>query len=118
MVESGRVAKSGDGTRGKPFNYEFPNSGSRYIRGTSKPESEKVAQTRMDTGSILVPENTQKTILVPDKKQPSEGAISSESEAVENVTEGSLFTPLSDGGSVGTANLKRDSTPESWTEEI
>jgi hypothetical protein len=85
LAESGRVKKSGDGTKGKPFLYELPNSGSHYIRGTSEPESEKAAQTSMDTGSILVPEDTRKTILVPEKKQPSEGAISSESEAVENV---------------------------------
>jgi hypothetical protein len=85
--------KTGDGTKGKPFLYEFPNTGSHYIQGTSKPECEKAAQTRMDTGQMPVPDLEQKTILVPEGKTAQKPAISGESEAVKNVAEGSLFTP-------------------------
>lgn len=66
LVEAAKVKKSGDGTRGKPFLYEFPNSGSHYTAGTSKPESEKVVEPRMETGEILVPENSDNSILVPE----------------------------------------------------
>jgi len=65
LAGAGKVVKSGEGTRGKPFLYEFPNSGSHYIAGTSKPESEKVAQNSMNTGAILVPTNSENSILVP-----------------------------------------------------
>jgi len=77
LAEAGRVQKTGDGTKGKPFFYEFPNSGTQYILGTRKPESEKVAQTRMDTGAILVPQDSQKTILVPEDKTSRKPAIPS-----------------------------------------
>lgn len=66
------MVKTGEGTKGKPFLYEFPNSGSHYIVGTSKPESEKVPQTRMDTGSILVPDNSANVILVPEPMEDTE----------------------------------------------
>jgi hypothetical protein len=68
LAASGRVGKNGDGTKGKPFLYEFPNSGSHYIGRTTKPECEKAAQTRMDAGAMLVPTLEQKTILVPEEK--------------------------------------------------
>ena len=102
LAESGRVEKCGDGTRGKPFTYRFPNNGSQYIQGTSKPESEKAARLCMDAGAILVPEDFQKTILVPEGKPASEQEISGRPEAVENVAERSTCTPHSEGKGAGT----------------
>jgi hypothetical protein len=69
LVEAGKVGKSGDGTKGKPFKYGFPNSGSQDISGTTKPESEKVGQPRIKTEPILVPALEQKPILVPDDRK-------------------------------------------------
>ena len=40
LVAGGRVDRTGDGKKGKPFLYAFPNSGSEHIAGTRKPESE------------------------------------------------------------------------------
>jgi hypothetical protein len=39
LAESGRITKTGDGKKGKPFLYEFPHSGSQHIAGTGEPES-------------------------------------------------------------------------------
>jgi hypothetical protein len=72
LTNANKVAKSGDGTKGKPFLYEFPNSGSQHIPGTRKPESEKGAQARMDTGAIVVPENSGNTILVSENSEGRE----------------------------------------------
>ena len=99
LAGTGKVVKLGDGTKGKPFLYEFPNSGSQHSGGTSEPEScegkeeqktfrgkfwdsgshalyrtsepesEKVARARIDTGAILVPENLEKPILVPEREK-------------------------------------------------
>jgi hypothetical protein len=69
LIDAHKVAKSGDGTKGKPFLYEFPNSGSQHIPGTRKPESEKVPQTRINTEAILVPENSEDAILVPENSE-------------------------------------------------
>lgn len=75
LVEAGKVIKTGEGTKGKPFLYEFQNSGSQHIVGTSKPESEKVAQTRINIDRILVPGSEQNPILVPDAKEEPEPAF-------------------------------------------
>jgi hypothetical protein len=68
LVRSRRVSKTGDGTKGKPFLYAFENSGSLCIPGTREPECENAAGTRVNTGGMLVPENSQKSILVPDNQ--------------------------------------------------
>lgn len=102
LAESGRIGKSGDGAKGKPFLYKFPNSGSHYIGRTTKPECEKAAQTRMDTEAMLVPTLEQETILVLEGKTSPKPAISGRLEAVENVAEGSTSTPPSEGESVAT----------------
>lgn len=75
LVKCETVKKTGDGTRGKPSVYENWFAGSQHTAGTREPESEKVAQTRMDVGPILVPALEQKTILVPATKQDSEPAF-------------------------------------------
>ena len=70
LDKAGKVAKSGEGTKGKPFVYEFWFSGSPYIVRTSKPECEKAAPDHINTGQIPVPSKPEKLILVPDEKQP------------------------------------------------
>ena len=72
LVRAGKAAKFGDGNKGKPFFYEFPNSGSHYIAGTTKPESENEAQPRMNTGAILVPDNPANLILVTEPAESTE----------------------------------------------
>jgi AAA domain len=69
LVEGKRVLKTGDGTKGKPFLYEFQNDGSQVYARTRKPESEKTAQSRMNSESMLVPEKSGKAILVPDTEE-------------------------------------------------
>ena len=68
LAASGNIAKTGEGTRGKPFLYEFPNSGSQHISGTRKPESEKDTQVLCNVDKILVPDFQQQSILVPEEK--------------------------------------------------
>jgi AAA domain len=67
LVQGKQVLKTGEGTRGKPFLYELPDSGSQYSAGTSEPESPNKAQGPINTGDIVVPENCQGPILVSDK---------------------------------------------------
>jgi len=66
LVASGSISKTGEGTKGKPFLYGFPNSGSQHISGTRKPESRNSTQVLSNLAEILVPENSQKTIVVPE----------------------------------------------------
>jgi len=81
--EKGRVTREGSGKKGDPYKYSFPCS--NHIVGTREQESEKAAQARMDTGGILVPENAQKTILVPEEKPGPKTAISGQAESAEGV---------------------------------
>ena len=67
LVQGKRVLKTGEGTRGKPFRYELPVSGSEYSAGTREPESQNEAQGHINTSDIVVPENCQGPILVFDK---------------------------------------------------
>lgn len=66
LVAAGRVARTGDGKRGKPFLYECWFSGSVHIVGTREPESENATQPLSDAGELLVPAIPQQSILVPD----------------------------------------------------
>ncbi len=66
LVRSSRVSKTGGGTKGKPFLYAFEDSGSQYISGTREPESQREGQAVEYKERMLVPENSQKSILVPD----------------------------------------------------
>ncbi len=78
LVTAGKVARTGDGTRGKPFLYiarnGFPNTGSQHIAGTRKPKSQKAGFDRINTGSILVPGFEQKPILVPGTESAENAA--------------------------------------------
>ncbi len=76
LVRSSRITRSGDGAKGKPFLYTFENSGSPYISRTREPESQIGAETSINTSGILVPENSQKSFLVPDNaEQPGSDAL-------------------------------------------
>lgn len=72
LAGAAKVVKTGEGTKGKPFLYEFPNSGSHCIAGTSKPESGRTAQHRMDIGQIVVPDNSTNLILVSELTESTE----------------------------------------------
>ena len=65
LVKAGKVTRSGEGRKGKPFLYEFPNTGSQYIVGTREPESQNDPQTRINGGDKVVPGNEGKSIPVP-----------------------------------------------------
>jgi AAA domain len=82
LVQGKRVLKIGEGTRGKPFRYELPDSGSQYSAGTSEPESSNEAQDPINTGDIVVPENCQCPIPVPENPD----------------TPSTLFTPAEGSG--------------------
>jgi hypothetical protein len=69
LVAALRVDRTGDGKRGKPFLYAFPNSGSGYIAGTREPESESQAQDTEKKEQIPIPENSQTSIVVSDIEQ-------------------------------------------------
>jgi putative DNA primase/helicase len=69
LVRSRRVSKGGDGTKGKPFLYAFENSGSNCMFGTRKPESFEGWQAVENKERMLVPENSQGSILVPSDSE-------------------------------------------------
>ncbi len=75
LVRSSRVSRTGDGMKGKPFLYAFENSGSQYIPGTREPESQNGAEPRINTGEMLVPQNSQKSMLVPDNQIEDDGEV-------------------------------------------
>jgi hypothetical protein len=69
LVAAGRVDRTGDGKKGKPFLYAFPNSGSEHITGTRKPESERRGQVTEMNERIPVPEDQQSSMVVSDVEQ-------------------------------------------------
>lgn len=79
LVKAGKVRQSGEGVKGKPFLYEFENSGSPFGIGTRKPESQNGAKTNIDTGVILVPGCGAKPIVVPCSAEGAEPALEVES---------------------------------------
>jgi len=66
LVKTEQVTRTGEGKKGKPFLYAFPNSGSQDIAGTRKPESENWGQVTEKKESILVPDETRDSIVVPE----------------------------------------------------
>ncbi|MGB8521600.1 MAG: AAA family ATPase [Candidatus Acidiferrales bacterium] len=69
LVAAARVDRTGDGKKGKPFLYAFPNSGSEHIAGTRKPESEGQGEVTEKNERIPVPENSQPSMVVSDVEQ-------------------------------------------------
>jgi hypothetical protein len=69
LVEARRLDWTGDGKKGRPFLYSFPNSGSDHIAGTRKPEFENQRQLIDQKQRIPVPENSQSSIVVPKIEQ-------------------------------------------------
>jgi putative DNA primase/helicase len=66
LAESGRITRTGEGIKGKPFFYECPDSGSQHIPGTREPESRNSSQVPSNLDEMLVPKNSQKMIVVPE----------------------------------------------------
>lgn len=64
LVKAGKVSKTGEGKRGYPFLYAFPNTGSEHIAGTSKPEAQDLTQATEKEARIVVPENTEAAFSV------------------------------------------------------
>lgn len=65
LAGAGRITKTGEGTKGDPFLYGFPNTGSPAYPETRKPELQKATVARVNPENILVPENCENAILVP-----------------------------------------------------
>jgi putative DNA primase/helicase len=84
LVRSGRVSKTRDGTKGKPFLYAFEDSGSKYISGTREPESEKGGQAVENKEPMVVPESSQESILVPvNREQPNTPVLEGQKRVIE-----------------------------------
>jgi hypothetical protein len=69
LTQSGKIRQTGEGKRGKPYLYERRFCGSQHIRGTREPEMQNAPETRVNTGRIVVFENSQDRILVPANLQ-------------------------------------------------
>jgi putative DNA primase/helicase len=76
LVAAKEVQKTGEGTRGKPFVYEFWFGGSQDSAKTSKPESEKVPHPRVNIAEKVVRASEQKSFLVPDAGEVQKPAVS------------------------------------------
>jgi hypothetical protein len=70
LASAGRITRTGEGTRGKPFLYSFWNTGSSTYSETRKPESPKAPEVHVNTGDILVPKNWENAISVPTPMEP------------------------------------------------
>ncbi|SRR5579871_1481914 len=69
LVEEGKLTRDGSGKSGDPFTYKCSFPCSQHIAGTRKRECEQLTQSRRNTGPILVPEITEKPILVPERER-------------------------------------------------
>jgi hypothetical protein len=69
LVEQGRVTREGIGRKGDPFLYKCSFPRSPHIAGTRERESEKPHQPLVNTGVILVPDNSEPPILVPEREK-------------------------------------------------
>jgi len=73
LVNAGNVVQEGSGTKGDPYKYKMLDPCSRIYVGTREQESQKGLEPRINTGEMLVPENSKKSFLVPDEKQAENG---------------------------------------------
>jgi hypothetical protein len=69
LVEQGRGTREGIGRKGDPFLYKCSFPRSPHIAGTRERESEKPHQPLVNTGVILVPDNSEPPILVPEREK-------------------------------------------------
>jgi hypothetical protein len=67
LVEQGKITRKGTGKKGDPFTYKCSFPCSQHITGTRERESQKSPAPRINAGAILVPENTENPILVPER---------------------------------------------------
>lgn len=75
LVKQGKVDREGEGKKGDPYTYKkCLFSCSKGIVGTREQESENGGQTRINTGEMLVPDETQNKMLVPGDKTPQKQA--------------------------------------------
>jgi hypothetical protein len=66
LVDQHKVSREGGGKKGNPYKYTFSFSRSQDIAGTRERESQNGAEPRINTNEMLVPEKSQKSILVPE----------------------------------------------------
>jgi len=66
LVDAASVERTGDGKKGRPFLYAFPNSGSEDIVGTRKPESQHPRKVAEMKEHPLVPEGPHTSMVVPE----------------------------------------------------
>ncbi len=66
LVNAGNVVQEGSGTKGDPYKYKMLDPCSRIYVGTREQESQKGLEPRINTGEMLVPENSEEraTILM------------------------------------------------------
>jgi len=69
LVAAGGVDRTGDGKKGNPFLYAFPNTGSEHIAGTRKPESESRGELTEKKERIAVSEISETSMVVPGVEQ-------------------------------------------------
>jgi AAA domain/Domain of unknown function (DUF3854) len=72
LVDAKGVDRTGEGKKGKPFLYAFPNSGSEHTAETRKPEFEGRGEVIEKNERIPVPENSDTSIVVPEIEQGDE----------------------------------------------
>lgn len=68
LARSGKLTQTGSGKRGDPFLYAAAkggSAGSHTPAGTTKPETEKAAQTPTDIEAKVVPESQDNSFLIP-----------------------------------------------------
>lgn len=98
LVAAGRVGKTGDGKRGKPFLYECWFSGSEHIVGTRKPETGNDPQPLSSARELLVPKIRQESMVVPDIDRDDFEASSAEEIPAVLVPAGEVETPFDSAG--------------------
>ena len=69
LVEQNKVTRDGSGKKGDPFTYKCSFPCSQHVAGTRERECERQIQSHVNTGPILVPEITEKPILVPERER-------------------------------------------------
>ena len=78
LVAGGKVAKTGDGKKGKPFLYKCWFSRSRHIDGNQKTRIQTDPQPLSTVSELLVPGIPQESMVVPDMERDDFEASSAE----------------------------------------
>ena len=75
IVEQGKLAREGGGKRGDPYRYRLLFPCSQDIAGTREQETEKPADTSINTERNLVPASEQESFIVPENDPTQDTAI-------------------------------------------